>query len=110
MYKYLKEHEKAMIEALRNESYNWQKLKEYHYAQIQFMQHERLVHLIVTIAFAMFLLFSIFLAIYFKSLEFTILCGLFFVLLAPYIMHYYRLENGVQRWYELYNEIENKCK
>ncbi|NLA43621.1 hypothetical protein GX865_05780 [Candidatus Saccharibacteria bacterium] len=30
---------------------------------------------------------------------------LFLALLIPYIVHYYHLENGVQRLYSLYDEI-----
>ena len=34
------------------------------------------------------------------------LAALFFVLLVPYIKHYFGLENGVQRLYDLYAELE----
>ena len=39
----------------------------------------------------------------------TVFCldVLFFALLVPYIKHYYGLENGVQRLYDLYTQLEN---
>jgi hypothetical protein len=30
------------------------------------------------------------------------------VLLIPYIIHYYKLENGTQRLYDIYTEIADK--
>ena len=33
---------------------------------------------------------------------------MFFVLLIPYIRHYYILENGVQRLYEYYDQIRDQ--
>ena len=33
-----------------------------------------------------------------------------FVLLIPYVMHYYLLENSVQRMYRQYDEMQNKLK
>ena len=32
------------------------------------------------------------------------------VLLVPYIMHYYVLENGVQYMYQQYDELERRCR
>lgn len=76
-----------------------------HLTQLQFFQHERLVHLIVTCLFAV-LTFAVFFA-----LLFTMNAGLFvlfaalLVLLIPYIRHYYILENGVQRMYGQYDRL-----
>lgn len=73
--------------------------------QISFFQHERLIHLLVTILFAFltFFGFCFFLIIdvwYVLLIEF-----LFVVLLIPYLFHYYNLENGVQRLYSLYEKL-----
>jgi hypothetical protein len=32
--------------------------------------------------------------------------ALFFALLVPYVKHYYGLENGVQRLYDVYEKLE----
>ena len=34
-----------------------------------------------------------------------VLAGMFTILLVPYILHYYTLENEVQKLYEQYDEI-----
>lgn len=76
-----------------------------HVRQIQFFMHEREVHLWVTLTFAI-LAFSVFAMSVFSFQPGLIL--LFFallVLLIPYIMHYYLLENGVQKMYTQYDEM-----
>lgn len=77
--------------------------------QIQFFQHERLVHLIVTVSFAI-LTILVFLSCLLTSLqELFILVVLLLVLLVPYIRHYYILENGVQKLYEYYDLLIKAC-
>ncbi len=73
--------------------------------QIQFFQHERLIHLIVTVLFALLAVMSILGSLIIQELVVLLLCFMFFVLLIPYIRHYYILENGVQKLYEYYDKI-----
>lgn len=76
-----------------------------HLQQIQFFMHEREVHLWVTLAFAI-LSFSVFGMIVFSFQPgLVLLFAAFLVLLIPYIMHYYLLENGVQKMYQQYDEM-----
>ncbi len=75
--------------------------------RIEFYQHERLIHLLVTLAFAVFFLLSLFMVILVGNIGIMVLSGLFFVLLIPYIKHYYFLENSVQKLYKYYYRIEN---
>lgn len=49
MYTYLKKHEAFMIEALKDPSANLNWLSTYHQTQILFIQHERLIHLLITL-------------------------------------------------------------
>lgn len=76
--------------------------------QIQFFQHERLIHLIVTVLFALLAVMSILANLFIQELAVLALCLMFFVLLIPYIRHYYILENGVQKLYEYYDVIRDK--
>lgn len=79
--------------------------------QIQFFQHERLIHLIVTVTFAVLTVLSVLTCLLTPHLELFVLVALFLVLLVPYIRHYYILENGVQKLYTHYDrliEIESK--
>lgn len=74
--------------------------------QIQFFQHERLIHLIVTALFALLTILSLFVSLLLpKQPVLLALDVLFLVLLIPYIFHYYRLENGVQKLYEYYDKL-----
>ena len=73
--------------------------------QIQFFQHERLIHLLVTLLFALlFVGTTLFFTVY-PTLPLLVLDLLFLVLLVPYIRHYYILENGTQRLYHLQDKL-----
>lgn len=73
--------------------------------QIGFFQHERLIHLIVTITFALLTVLSIFGSFAWPGVSMPLLTGLFLVMLIPYIGHYYYLENGVQKLYAYYDKV-----
>ena len=76
--------------------------------KIYFFQHERLIHLIITLFYViMFLLFLILVSI---SYIFIIPAFILLIFVIFYIIHYFRLENGVQSLYFLYDEIKNKTK
>ena len=77
---------------------------------IKFFQHERLVHLIVTffvgIAAILFLISFLLLENIYLFILFLITLCLF----IPYIFHYYYLENGTQKLYDLYLKSNYKEK
>jgi hypothetical protein len=111
MYRYLKQHE-ALVESMLArgaEHQDWAGLARFHRTQIGYMQHERLIHLLVTLAFGLFGLLTLLASVAFPRTELTLLLLLFLALLLPYVAHYFRLENGVQRWYRLANEIERRA-
>lgn len=83
----------------------WKAILKEHLTQISFFQHERLVHLIVTVTFAILTMMSIITSIMISNPMLLVLTLLFLVLLVPYIMHYYTLENEVQKMYTQYDEI-----
>lgn len=78
--------------------------------RIEFYQHERFIHLIVTfftgISCVLFLLGFV----AFELIPLLILFVLTLCLFIPYIFHYYTLENGTQKLYDLYFEIKNTDK
>lgn len=74
--------------------------------QIQFFQHERLIHLIVTVLFALLTVITLLANLFLLQPLLLVLSLLFLVLLVPYIKHYYLLENGVQKLYEYYDILE----
>ena len=107
MIDYMKRHERYVREMLgKNLSQAaWQDLLAYHDQQIRWMQHERLVHLMIMLSVCLFAVLSLGFILLAPTPPFFILLALLLVLSSAYIVHYYRLENGVQKWYELYGEI-----
>lgn len=75
---------------------------------IGFFQHERLIHLLVTLGFAVMTVLSLLMAV--MEVYLLPLFVLFLVLEVPYVFHYYRLENGVQKLQRMYREAEEKLK
>ena len=74
--------------------------------RIAFYQHERIVHLIVTMSFGVFFMLSLILYLNLGVAGLRILTVLFLAMLAAYIKHYYFLENSVQKMYQYYFKVE----
>lgn len=77
-----------------------------HLVQIGFFAHERLIHLIVTVTFAILCLMSMAMTVISFSISSFLLTIIFLVMMIPYIRHYYLLENSVQRMYEQYDSMK----
>ena len=71
--------------------------------KILYFQHERLIHLLVTLFYALFTLCFIFLSIIFPG--FLVPCFIVIIILIFYVLHYFFLENAVQYLYKLYDRI-----
>ena len=111
MEEYLKRHE-AFVRgqlAATGDGADWAGLARFHRTQIEYVQHERLVHLLVTLFFGLCTLLTLLFLVLHPQIPMGVLLLLLLVLLVPYLAHYYRLENGVQRWYHLANEIEARA-
>ncbi len=80
-------------------------LREEMLVQIRFFQHERLVHLLVTVTFALLTMLAVMGCILAPEPPLFALVILLLVLLVPYIRHYYILENGVQKLYGWYDRL-----
>lgn len=105
MKNYLKNYIKEIDHLLNNKQTDFQKLKEEHLIKIQFFQHERLIHLIVTLFYALFLILFLFLS---KIHSLYIIPTLILIVfLIFYVKHYFFLENSVQYLYKQY-DIMNK--
>jgi len=107
MAKYLKEYIKLIesIDGFDSENKKKELLNEL-ILKIGFFSHERLIHLIVTVTFAILTLLSLLLCYINSSLSSYALLILFLILLIPYIWHYYVLENGVQKLYKEYDRLK----
>jgi hypothetical protein len=110
MIDYMKKHENYVNEMLENNP-DEEKVKDllaYHDKQIQWLQHERLVHLIVMLFVCLFTLLSFGFTVIKISTPSVFLSGLLLILSLAYIIHYYRIENGVQKWYLISNQIRRR--
>ena len=74
--------------------------------KISFFQHERLIHLLVTLFFSLFAVVLTYLS--FNNPMYSLIDLAIIVILAFYIKHYYFLENSVQYLYKLYDKINGK--
>jgi len=75
--------------------------------QIQFFQHERFIHLIVTVLFALMTVITLLANVALQQPILVLLTFMFIILLIPYIKHYYLLENGTQTLYKYYDQLES---
>ncbi|HEX2946965.1 MAG TPA: hypothetical protein VHT96_13545 [Clostridia bacterium] len=108
MYRYLMDHENRILYYIRSGNVqDWNIFRDYYKTQIGFIQHERLIHLIVTITFTFLMLVAYGITVFYAFWMVILLDIALTALVVLYIFHYYRLENGVQRWYGLYDQI---CK
>lgn len=87
------------------EDTDWDKAIQNHLTQIRFFQHERLIHLIVTVLFALMTTSVVVGLVSSSNIWLAILLIPLLILLFPYINHYYLLENGVQKMYEQYDRM-----
>lgn len=107
---YLAQMEK-LVEVWENDSENEISKEEKKYEidemliQIGFFQHERLIHLIVTVTFALLTIIAIMGTLFTPQPALFALVLMLLVLLIPYIRHYYILENGVQKLYKYYDRM-----
>jgi protein-S-isoprenylcysteine O-methyltransferase Ste14 len=110
MIGYMKEHESYIKEMLgkKLKEEELEELLAYHDKQIQWMQHERLAHLIVMLFVCFFMLLSFGFAVIRPSTPSIILSVILLILSVAYIIHYYQLENGVQKWYLISNQIRQR--
>ena len=102
MKRFCRAHEKAMLAALEAGRAGPELLAE-HLEKIRWLQHERLVHLIVTVMTVLAELLAAWLTLTMPQLApwSAAVVVLLAVLLGFYFYHYFFLENAVQRWYVL---------
>ena len=104
MNNYMKEYiEKIDNYLVGNNNDNIDEVIEEHLIKIKFFMHERLIHFLVTMLFALMTLITFFYTISHVSLGLILLFILFLALLIPYVFHYYYLENSVQYMYKQYD-------
>lgn len=111
MEKRILNYRKYVDELLMRSDLDWEAVIREHLIQISFFQHERLIHLIVTITFAILEVIVIGLCVVSFTPGVGLLAIALLILLVPYVRHYYILENEVQKMYWQYDQmLERKDK
>ena len=96
------------IDSLINENMINNDLINEHIYKINFFQHERLIHLLVTLFYSF--IFIIFLALITLSYLFIPIAVILLVFVILYVYHYFYLENCVQYHYKQYDMLKEKNK
>ena len=109
MKKYCREHEAAVKRALEGPEVT-EELLSHHMEMIARIQHERLIHLIVTVMVVIAELFDVYLTLLHPELGIVpaVIMLALAVLLGFYFYHYFFLENTVQRWYVIADRLREK--
>lgn len=110
MEKRILNYRKLIDSMLEKNEGDWQELLKEHLIQIGFFQHERLIHLIVTVTFALMEIIAIVATVVSGYMWLFALDFVLMILLVPYIRHYYILENEVQKMYAQYDKILERTK
>ncbi len=109
MREYLKEHIDIVENYLNSPKHNdLNDFIENHLIKINFFQHERLIHLLVTLFYA--ILTIIFIALTIISIIFIPIAIILVVFLILYIYHYFYLENHIQYLYKQYDKLKGLAK
>ncbi len=87
-------------------------LLRWHMAKTRELQHERLVHFLVTFLTVLAVMFDFALVLFLPSatgaaVAAIVLIGLL-ILLACYMYHYFVLENTVQHWYRIADRLHDR--
>ena len=107
MRKYLENYTKEIDNKIKSKKIT-QKDIENHLIKIKFFQHERLIHLLVTLAYGIFVFLSVIISL--KINLFLIILYLALIVLLFYVRHYFFLENHVQYLYKQYDKMKNIIK
>ena len=98
---YMEEHTQGELTDSEKEQLN----KELQ-TKIGYFHHERIVHLLVMFLVAICTLLSLLGFVAFASYGIALLFVALMCLFVPYIVHYYHLENGVQKLYTFYDKLK----
>jgi cell division protein FtsW (lipid II flippase) len=85
---------------------DWNSILQNHRDMIAKIQHERLIHLLVTIFVGLVMSSSAFITIITGKTDLLFVCIPLLILFIAYILHYRFLENTTQNWYLLEDQIK----
>ena len=94
------------ILSVNNSDTDWKNILENHKEMIAKIQHERLIHLLVTIFVGTVMSISSLIALVTKEIYLIIFCFPLLLLFLAYLFHYRYLENTTQNWYIIEENIK----
>ena len=104
MKKYIDDYILMLEEKIKNKDVD-QKLWDDVLIKIDFFNKERIIHLLITLFYA---LFAILFACHIKESIMYLIFALFMMcFLIPYIIYYFKLEARVQYLYKIYDKLKN---
>ena len=89
------------IKIIENKKLNTEDINDL-LTRISFYQHERQIHLIVTMFTGLYTIIMFLGMLTLNSIIIDIIFIILMLLFIPYIFHYYFLENNVQKLYDIY--------
>lgn len=109
MREYMREHIELIDNYIKGKKHvNLNDVINDHLKKISIFQHERLIHLLVTLFYAIITLFFLVLTI--VSYLFIPISIIVMIFLILYIYHYFYLEKGVQYMYKQYDILKGLGK
>ena len=103
MREYISKYVKYVDKVIEEDRYKDSFIDE-HLQMSKYFQHERVIHLVITLFYA--LLTILFWGLSLISLIFIIIALALTIFLVCYIYHYFYLENHVQYMYKQYNKLK----
>jgi len=94
------------IVAAKDPNTNWKNILEDHKEIISKIQHERLIHLLVTIFVGMIMAATALIIIVTEKITLLFLCAPLLLLFLGYLFHYRFLENTTQKWYLVEEQLK----
>ena len=91
------------IKIIENKKLNTEDINDL-LTRISFYQHERQIHLIVTMFTGLYTIIMFLGMLTLNSIIIDIIFVILMLLEIPYIFHYYFLENNVQKLYDIYTK------
>ncbi len=107
---YIKTYMKNVDNAIADEGTDFEALKREQLVQIGFVQHERFVHLLVTVMVCILLFIGMCVFFLSQMKAFLIVDGLLLILSLCYLLYYFFIENATQRMYRQYDLISRKTE
>lgn len=109
MKKLITDYQKEVEKKIKNKTFTKEDLADFK-VMVGYFEHERLIHLLVTITVIILTCFFFYMFSIMPSIFLFLLVIILIVLLSFYLCHYYFLENNVQNLEKKYLEIKKDLK